>query len=106
MSLLKHSRNQLHTQLHTQLGTYDLTPSAQYTQPTTESPGNLITPTGEILGPHNGLWHYTIGQRARLPSKEERWFVARKGVGESKKDVLVVPGAYVLLSKTLKNLGC
>jgi tRNA-specific 2-thiouridylase len=39
------------------------------------------------------LWHYTIGQRARLPSREERWFVSRKGVGKEGKDVMVVPGA-------------
>lgn len=70
----------------------ELTATAQYTMPDS-SPGNIITPSGEIISPHSGLWHYTIGQRARIPGKDERWFVAKKGVGEGGKDVLIVPGS-------------
>ncbi|KAG7580008.1 hypothetical protein FFLO_00216 [Filobasidium floriforme] len=62
----------------------------QYTTPE-PTPGHLITPTGTILGQHAGLWHYTIGQRARIPGMKEKWFVASKRVGTN--EVVVVPGA-------------
>lgn len=62
----------------------------QYTTPE-PTPGHLITPFGTILGQHAGLWHYTIGQRARIPGMKEKWFVASKRVGTN--EVVVVPGA-------------
>lgn len=61
-----------------------------------DTPGKLITPDGRVMGSHDGLWHYTIGQRARIAGMEERWFVAKKGIGESRQDILIVPSAYVL----------
>jgi hypothetical protein len=64
--------------------------TGQYTTPE-PTPGHLITPTGTILGLHAGLWHYTIGQRARIPGMKEKWFVASKRVGTN--EVVVVPGA-------------
>lgn len=66
--------------------------SAQYTSSSSSdsSLGNIVTPTGRILSTHSGLWHYTIGQRARIGGMNEKWFVAdkRKETGE----VVVVPG--------------
>ncbi|MDO5734022.1 MAG: tRNA 2-thiouridine(34) synthase MnmA [Eubacteriales bacterium] len=29
-------------------------------------PGNFVTPSGRVLGPHQGLAHYTVGQQKRL----------------------------------------
>ena len=63
---------------------------AQYTTPD-DRQGHLVTSTGTILGTHQGLWHYTIGQRARLPGMKEKWFVASKDVERNR--VVVVPGA-------------
>ncbi|GFZ51238.1 hypothetical protein JCM24511_08996 [Saitozyma sp. JCM 24511] len=65
---------------------------SQYTSPPS-TPGHIVDPSGKRLAEHDGLWHYTIGQRARVAGMDGRWFVAKKGVGESKQDILVVPGA-------------
>lgn len=51
---------------------------------------------GKGFGKHRGQLYYTIGQRARLGGMQGRWFVARKGVGEDKNDILLVQGGYVL----------
>ncbi|WWC72823.1 tRNA (5-methylaminomethyl-2-thiouridylate)-methyltransferase [Kwoniella pini CBS 10737] len=64
---------------------------SQYTSPPS-SQGHLISPSGEVLGHHKGLWYYTIGQRAKIPNQLQPMFVAKKGVGENKQDILVVPG--------------
>ena len=64
---------------------------AQYTSPTTG--GNLVTPTGEIVGKHDGMWYYTIGQGAKVSGMGMKMFVAKKGVGVDGKDILVVPGS-------------
>lgn len=66
--------------------------AAQY-MPTPPSQGYLVASEGNRLAEHPGLWHYTVGQRAKLQGKTERWFVAKKGVGESGQDIRVVPGA-------------
>jgi tRNA U34 2-thiouridine synthase MnmA/TrmU len=39
------------------------------------------------------MWYYTIGQGAKLAGKNQKWFVAKKGVGEGGNDILVVPGS-------------
>jgi tRNA-specific 2-thiouridylase len=39
------------------------------------------------------MWYYTIGQGAKLSGKSEKWFVAKKGVGQGSNDILVVPGS-------------
>ena len=47
-------------------------------------PGNIETPEGEIIGKHNGLMYYTIGQRQGLGIgglknyDESPWFAAAK----------------------------
>ncbi|WWC92568.1 tRNA (5-methylaminomethyl-2-thiouridylate)-methyltransferase [Kwoniella dendrophila CBS 6074] len=64
---------------------------SQYTAPPT-SQGHIVSPSGEILGDHKGLWYYTIGQRAKIPNQLKPLFVAKKGVGENNQDILVVPG--------------
>jgi len=70
----------------------DLTIVAQYAS-APKMQGYLVDTEGHRLGEHKGLWHYTIGQGARLGGMVEPYFVARKGVGESGNDILVVPGA-------------
>ncbi|WVQ95428.1 tRNA (5-methylaminomethyl-2-thiouridylate)-methyltransferase [Kwoniella sp. CBS 9459] len=71
---------------------------AQYTTPP-ESQGRLVLPSGEVVGTHDGLWYYTIGQRAKIANQAKPLFVAKKGVGEDGQDILVVPGSdHPLLS--------
>jgi tRNA U34 2-thiouridine synthase MnmA/TrmU len=65
--------------------------SAQYTNPSAVQ-GYLVGQDGSRFAAHDGLWHYTIGQGARLAGLSEKWFVARKGVGKTGQDILVVPG--------------
>jgi hypothetical protein len=55
--------------------------------------GNLVTPSGEIVGKHDGMWYYTIGQGAKVSGMGMKMFVAKKGVGVDGKDILVVPGS-------------
>ena len=69
-------------------------PSAQYTSPP-DHKGYLVDVEGNRLGEHKGLWYYTIGQGARLGGMDIPHFVAKKGVGSSGQDILVVPGSYV-----------
>ncbi len=46
-----------------------------------ENPGEIVTSSGEIIGKHQGLWFYTIGQRKRftvdtkLIKKNTNWVV-------------------------------
>jgi tRNA U34 2-thiouridine synthase MnmA/TrmU len=68
--------------------------AAQYTSAPAVQ-GHLVDAEGKRLAKHDGQWYYTIGQRARVAGMDGRWFVAKKGVGESKHDILVVPGACV-----------
>jgi len=47
-------------------------------------PGEIVTPDGEVIGQHQGLMYYTLGQRQGLgigglkTSSEEPWFVIDK----------------------------
>lgn len=56
-------------------------------------PGAMETDTGQVIGQHNGLMYYTIGQRQGLGiggvkgASEEPWFVLEKDL---KRNVLVV----------------
>ena len=49
-------------------------------------PGDIITPEGEIIGQHQGLMYYTLGQRQGLgigglkTASEEPWFVVDKNL--------------------------
>jgi tRNA-specific 2-thiouridylase len=50
-------------------------------------PGQIVTIHGEIVGEHQGLAPFTIGQRHGLGLSGGPWFVVRK---EMKKNILVV----------------
>ncbi len=56
-------------------------------------PGQMITPDGEIIGPHEGLMYYTIGQRqglrigGRKQAHDQPWYVVGKDLA---RNVLVV----------------
>jgi tRNA-specific 2-thiouridylase len=64
-------------------------------------PGNIETPEGEVVGIHDGLMFYTIGQRQGLligglaGKKEEPWYVLGKDL--EKNVLLVVQGDDPLL---------
>lgn len=54
-------------------------------------PGNIVDmATGKVVGHHDGLWQFTIGQRARIMSMSEKAFVAHKDV--EKNEIQVVLG--------------
>lgn len=56
------------------------------------TPGDMITPEGAVVGRHDGIAYYTIGQRRGLGigGEGEAWFVAGKRVEENK--LIVVQG--------------
>ena len=58
-------------------------------------PGKIIDKSGNVLGEHNGLWFYTIGQRRGLEIPQGPYYVVDKNFS---KNVLVV-------SKNQKDLG-
>ncbi|MDC0598547.1 tRNA 2-thiouridine(34) synthase MnmA [Gammaproteobacteria bacterium] len=59
-------------------------------------PGNIETPTGEVLGQHAGLMYHTLGQRQGLGiggvkgNAEAPWYVAKKDL--SRNVLIVVQG--------------
>lgn len=58
-------------------------------------PGNIVTQSGDLLGQHQGLMYYTIGQRQGLGIGgthygEAPWFVAQKDL--SRNELVVVQG--------------
>ncbi len=59
-------------------------------------PGEIITESGQVIGQHDGLMYYTIGQRQGLHiggvkgAQEAPWFVAEKDL--DKNQLLVVQG--------------
>ncbi len=66
------------------------------------NPGEIITAEGEVIGQHQGLHNYTIGQRQRIAIADKHpWFVAVKDV---KKNQLIVVNSEkhpLLFSKEL-----
>jgi tRNA-specific 2-thiouridylase len=50
-------------------------------------PGKITDKTGKVLGEHQGLWFYTIGQRRALEIQQGPWYVVDK---DFKKNILVV----------------
>lgn len=58
-------------------------------------PGNIVNKKGKVLGKHNGLWFYTIGQRRGLEIPQGPYYVINKNF---KKNILIV-------SKKQKDLG-
>ncbi len=59
-------------------------------------PGRMVTPTGQVMGWHEGLMYYTIGQRQGLQiggtsqGDGEPWFVAGKNM--ERNELIVVQG--------------
>lgn len=56
------------------------------------NPGAMITPTGKVVGQHEGLMYYTLGQRKGLGigGAGKPWFVAGKNLSDN--TLLVVQG--------------
>lgn len=61
-------------------------------------PGDIITLDNQVIGRHEGLMYYTLGQRQGLgiggvaKAKEEPWFVARKNLEDN--TLTVVQGTH------------
>ncbi len=59
-------------------------------------PGDIVTPEGRVMGRHNGLMYYTLGQRQGIgiggarDTTDEPWYVADKDMGQNR--LLVVQG--------------
>lgn len=70
--------------------------TAQYIPP---NPGKIVhAETQEVVGTHEGLWNFTIGQGARLRGHAQRLFVSAKDVHEN--IIYVVPGRWHPTSPT------
>ncbi len=67
-------------------------------------PGDIITESGKVIGKHNGLMYYTIGQRqglgigGRNDAGSEAWFVAQKNM-DTNQLIVVQGGEHPLLYK-------
>jgi len=61
------------------------------------NPGKMVTPEGRIVGSHQGLAYYTIGQRKGLMigGQGEAWFVAGKRMDPN--ELVVVQGEHPAL---------
>jgi len=60
-----------------------------------QKPGDIIDKTGKVLGKHNGLYFYTIGQRRGIEVQQGPWYVVAKDfknnnliISKNKKDLL------------------
>lgn len=59
-------------------------------------PGNIVTPEGKVMGTHQGLMYYTLGQRQGLGiggvknTAENPWYVADKNL--TTRELIVVQG--------------
>ncbi|KAL8277548.1 hypothetical protein RQP46_009980 [Phenoliferia psychrophenolica] len=53
------------------------------------APGDIEDEFGKVVGKHDGLWRYTIGENAKVGGQRERMFVARKDVARNA--VVIVP---------------
>jgi len=60
---------------------------AQYLEP---NPGDIVDLDGQILGQHQGLWSFTVGQGARIPGMIAKMFVSEKRIAQNQ--LVVVPG--------------
>jgi tRNA-specific 2-thiouridylase len=75
-------------------------------------PGNIVTEVGKIIGQHQGLMYYTIGQRQGIgiggikDTPEAPWYVAKKNLDDN--ELVVVQGKYhsLLMAKTLTTGAC
>ena len=76
--------------------------------------GKIFNPEGKIIGEHDGIYYYTIGQRIGprfgieiekgKGKKLKRWYVARKNLKEN--EIIAAPEGHTILYRkeiTLKN---
>lgn len=69
--------------------------------------GNIITPEGEVIGEHDGLMFYTLGQRQGLKlggqrgKKEAPWYVVGKDLARNELVVAQDSEHPLLMAKTL-----
>lgn len=62
-------------------------------------PGNIVTPEGNIIGRHQGLHNYTIGQRQKIAVADKHpWYVAQKNPKTN--ELIVAPGENHPLMKS------
>jgi tRNA-specific 2-thiouridylase len=56
------------------------------------TPGNIVTLAGDVVGKHDGVSYYTIGQRhgLHIGGAGDAWFVAKKNIAEN--ELVVVQG--------------
>ena len=72
-----------------------------------EDPGDIVTPDGDIIGKHNGLMYYTIGQRQGLgiggstEGNGQPWYVADKDIKNNKLVVVQDHDHPLLLADSL-----
>ncbi len=65
-------------------------------------PGEISTPEGEIIGRHDGLHLYTIGQRQRIAvAGDHAWYVAEKDLANNRLVVVDRPDHPYLESKDI-----
>jgi tRNA U34 2-thiouridine synthase MnmA/TrmU len=71
---------------------YFLTPNLRFKQLVDaylpSKPGDIVTPAGDLLAQHSGLWNFTIGQNARIPGLPKRMFVCAKN--KERNEIVVV----------------
>ena len=66
-----------------------------------------MPPAGTDVGPHGGLWHATVGEKARLqlpqadPAFHGRWYVSRKHVSHNAIEVVKGPNNRALFSAAM-----
>ncbi|KAF7799614.1 hypothetical protein EIP86_010852 [Pleurotus ostreatoroseus] len=66
-------------------------------------PGNIIeVSSGRVVGHHDGLWRFTIGQRARIMSMTDKAFVAYKDFAKNEIQVVLGTNHPALFSKAVK----
>ncbi|BGO97723.1 hypothetical protein NBRC10513v2_001718 [Rhodotorula toruloides] len=59
------------------------------------SPGNILDANGKVVGRHNGLWRYTVGERARIGGQSEAMFIANKDAKSN--TITIVPKSHPML---------
>jgi tRNA-specific 2-thiouridylase len=64
-----------------------------------KSPGDMVDVDGKVVGRHDGLHSFTVGQSVRLAIDGRRWYLARKNM-EMNEMVVVPSGQHPLLYTT------
>ncbi|KZV85522.1 5-methylaminomethyl-2-thiouridylate-methyltransferase [Exidia glandulosa HHB12029] len=54
------------------------------------SPGKIVDEHGKVIGEHNGLWKFTIGESSRVSGLKTRFYVAKKDA--ERNEIVAVPG--------------